>query len=104
MLNETLDKCVLVKGYKSNSLSFPRGKINKEERDEDCAVREVLEETGFDLSGMVSGSDYIEITMREQNVKLYVVPGIPEDTEFLPRTRNEISVCCVARGCEFVPS
>ncbi|KAH8696166.1 Dcp2, box A domain-containing protein [Talaromyces proteolyticus] len=97
MLNETMDKVVLVKGWKKNaSWSFPRGKINKEEKDLDCAVREVFEETGYDLeaAGLVKDDKHmkhIEITMREQHMKLYVFRGVPMDTQFAPQTRKEIS-------------
>lgn len=97
LLNEDMDKVVLVKGWKkSASWSFPRGKINKEEKDLDCAVREVLEETGYDLkaAGLVKDDrhmKYIEMTMREQHMKLYVFRGVPMDTPFAPQTRKEIS-------------
>lgn len=30
--------------------------------------------------------------MREQRIRLYLVVGVPEDTEFNPQTRKEISV------------
>ncbi|KAE8554928.1 mRNA-decapping enzyme subunit 2 [Talaromyces marneffei ATCC 18224] len=97
LLNEAMDKVVLVKGWKKNAnWSFPRGKINKEEKDLDCAVREVLEETGYDLkaAGLVKDEKHmkhIEITMREQHMKLYVFRGVPMDTVFAPQTRKEIS-------------
>ncbi|KAI9816769.1 MAG: mRNA-decapping enzyme subunit 2 [Pycnora praestabilis] len=97
MLNDGMDKAVLVKGWKKGAnWSFPRGKINKDERDLDCAVREVYEETGFDIAaaGLVqeeSAMKYIEVTMREQHMRLYVFRGVPTDTHFEPRTRKEIS-------------
>ena len=97
MLNEDMDQVVLVKGWKKNAnWSFPRGKINKDENDLDCAVREVYEETGFDIkeAGLVQeekDTKHIEITMREQNMRLYVFRGVPMDTYFAPRTRKEIS-------------
>ncbi|CUS09761.1 unnamed protein product [Tuber aestivum] len=92
LLNTAMDKCVLVKGWKSGaSWSFPRGKINKDEKDEDCAAREVLEETGYEVEGRVHSSHFVEVTMREQNMRLYIVPGVPEETRFEPRTRKEIS-------------
>lgn len=34
-------QCVLVKGWKGSSWSFPRGKKNKDEEDHKCAIREV---------------------------------------------------------------
>jgi mRNA-decapping enzyme subunit 2 len=93
MLNTTMDKCILVKGWKSgSSWSFPRGKIDQDEDDRDCAIREVYEETGFDLAGMVGAGDFIDINIRDQNIRLYIAPGVPQDYKFVPRTRKEISV------------
>lgn len=97
LLNDAMDHVVLVKGWKKGaSWSFPRGKINKDEKDLDCAIREVHEETGFDLreAGLIKDEEnvkYIEITMREQHMRLYVFRGVPMDTQFSPRTRKEIS-------------
>ncbi|KIW33745.1 uncharacterized protein PV07_00569 [Cladophialophora immunda] len=97
LLNESMDEVVLVKGWKkSANWSFPRGKINKDENDLDCAVREVYEETGFDVreAGLVKDEKdmkYIEITMREQHMRLYVFRGVPRNAHFEPRTRKEIS-------------
>ncbi|KAI9748803.1 MAG: mRNA-decapping enzyme subunit 2 [Lichina confinis] len=97
LLNDAMDQVVLVKGWKkAASWSFPRGKINKDERDLDCAVREVDEETGFDVrrAGLVteeSEGSCIDTTMREQNIRMYVFRGVPMDTHFEPKTRKEIS-------------
>ncbi|KAJ5457899.1 mRNA decapping protein 2Box A [Penicillium sp. IBT 31633x] len=97
MLNQEMDEVVLVKGWKKGAnWSFPRGKINKGEKDLNCAIREVYEETGFDVreADLVKDDDgvkYIEITMREQHMRLYVFRGVPRDTYFEPRTRKEIS-------------
>ncbi|KAK4106897.1 hypothetical protein N658DRAFT_439821 [Parathielavia hyrcaniae] len=97
LLNEAMDSTVLVKGWKKGAnWSFPRGKINKDEDDLDCAIREVYEETGFDIrqAGLVPKADevkYIQISMREQQIRLYVFRNIPMDTVFEPKTRKEIS-------------
>lgn len=92
-----MDHVLLVKGWKKNaSWSFPRGKINKDEKDLDCAIREVYEETGFDVASspleVNENVKFIEVTMREQHMRLYVFRGVPIDTPFQPRTRKEISV------------
>lgn len=93
ILNSNLDKCVLVKGWSSKSgWGFPKGKINQEEEYDCCAIREVLEETGYDIGPLLKKTDYIELTMREQRIRLYIIQGVPEDTQFIPRTRKEISV------------
>jgi mRNA-decapping enzyme subunit 2 len=97
MMNEAMDSVVLVKGWKKGAnWSFPRGKINKDEDDLDCAIREVYEETGYDIkaAGLVPDAEdvhYIEMTMRDQQMRLYVFRNIPMDTHFEPRTRKEIS-------------
>ncbi|KAB5557944.1 hypothetical protein GE09DRAFT_93819 [Coniochaeta sp. 2T2.1] len=97
LLNEAMDSALLVKGWKkSASWSFPRGKINKDEDSLECAIREVYEETGFDIkaAGLVprpGEAKYIEVTMQQQQIGLYVFRNIPTDTAFAPRTRKEIS-------------
>ncbi|KAK9451046.1 Dcp2, box A domain-containing protein [Limtongia smithiae] len=92
LLNKKMDKCILAKGWKSSSgWGFPKGKINKGESDEACAIREVVEETGYDVSALLKRDDYIEMTMREQQVRLYIIVGVPMDAVFQPQTRKEIS-------------
>ncbi|KAF2204138.1 hypothetical protein GQ43DRAFT_478455 [Delitschia confertaspora ATCC 74209] len=97
LLNEEMDQAVLVKGWKKGAKwSFPRGKINQNEPNLDCAIREVYEETGYDIreAGLdKSGREikYISIPMREQDIGLFVFRGVPMDTHFEARTRKEIS-------------
>ncbi|KAJ3264873.1 mRNA-decapping enzyme subunit 2 [Chytriomyces hyalinus] len=91
ILNEALDKVLLVRGWKSKSgWAFPRGKINKEEPEAECAVREVYEETGFDIRSRLRTEEFVERTMKEQRIRLYVIRGVPESTAFLTQTRKEI--------------
>ncbi|KAK5167745.1 mRNA-decapping enzyme subunit 2 [Saxophila tyrrhenica] len=97
MLDEEMEHVLLVRGWKKGaSWSFPRGKINKDEKDLDCAVREVYEETGYDAreAGLVPDNEddakFIDITMREQHMRLFVFRGVSRDTHFEPRTRKEI--------------
>lgn len=106
LLNEALDqvsgrtfpllcseKCLLVKGWsKSSGWGFPKGKINKDEPEIECAAREVYEETGYDVTPLLKTQDYIELTIREQRIRLYIITDVPQDTPFAPQTRKEISV------------
>ncbi|KAL8538596.1 hypothetical protein ACS0TY_000567 [Phlomoides rotata] len=91
ILDETYERCLLVKGWKGTSWSFPRGKKNKDEEDHNCAIREVLEETGFDVSPLLNKDDYNEMIFGQQRVRLYIVAGVKEDTFFAPLTKKEIS-------------
>ncbi|KAK5939314.1 mRNA-decapping enzyme subunit 2 [Knufia obscura] len=97
LLNEKMDEVLLVKGWKKNGTwSFPRGKINKDEDDLACAIREAWEETGFDIKAAGLSTDpkkvkHIERTIRGQNMKLFVFRDIPYDANFEPQTRKEIS-------------
>ncbi|KAH9849735.1 Dcp2, box A domain-containing protein [Lenzites betulinus] len=92
MLNSTWDKCVLVKGWKSSAgWGFPKGKINEQEPKHRCAIREVLEETGYDLENQLDPANVIQMSIKEQSISLYIVPGVPEDYQFQTRTRKEIS-------------
>ncbi|OAY67420.1 mRNA-decapping enzyme subunit 2 [Ananas comosus] len=92
ILDESYERCLLVKGWKAGaSWSFPRGKRSKDEEDHTCAVREVLEETGFDVSKLLKMDDYIEVVIGQQRVRLYIITGVKDDTAFAPLTKKEIS-------------
>lgn len=93
MLNERLDKCLMVQPWKGDKWTFPRGKINEGEGEGECAVREVWEETGIDIAGLVDTSQFVSADLYGSGcpVKLFLVPGIPEETHCAPNTRKEIS-------------
>ncbi|KAF9102466.1 mRNA-decapping enzyme subunit 2 [Mortierella sp. AM989] len=92
ILNEAMDKCILVKGWTARSgWGFPKGKINKDEPDTLCAIREVWEETGYDVADRIKHDDYVEQTIKDQRIRLYIIKSVPEDTVFEPQTRKEIS-------------
>ncbi|XP_075595307.1 m7GpppN-mRNA hydrolase-like [Balearica regulorum gibbericeps] len=91
ILDDTLENVLLVQGYLAKSgWGFPKGKVNKEETPHDCAVREVFEETGFDIKDYICKEEYIELRINDQVARLYIIPGIPKNTQFNPKTRREI--------------
>ncbi|XP_071711257.1 mRNA-decapping enzyme subunit 2-like [Rutidosis leptorrhynchoides] len=104
ILDQTYERCVLVKGWKGTSWSFPRGKKNKDEEDDACAIREVLEETGFNVSKLINKDEYIEMTFGPQRVRLYIVGGVKDDTTFAPQTKKEISEIAWQRLDELQPA
>ncbi|KAF4349358.1 mRNA-decapping enzyme subunit 2 [Cannabis sativa] len=104
ILDETYERCVLVKGWKGSSWSFPRGKKNKDEEDHACAIREVLEETGFDITALINKDQYIELIFGQQRVRLYIVAGVKDDTAFAPLTKKEISEIAWQRLDDLLPA
>lgn len=92
MLSPDFKKMVLVCSYKGNSWSFPRGKVNQNEGTLACAVREALEETGFDATDYCREEDSL-VTVEGTNkiIKLYIACNVPETTIFETQTRKEIS-------------
>lgn len=91
LFNSDLSKVLFVKGYDSNTWSFPRGKISKDESDINCAIREVEEETGFNAKDLIDENNLIERTIKGKNYKIYLVKDVPEDFPFKPHARNEIA-------------
>ncbi|CAH1393449.1 unnamed protein product [Nezara viridula] len=91
LLDEDLSHVLLVQSYCSrSSWGFPKGKVNKDEPPYQCAIREVYEETGFDISNLINPNEYIEANVNDQVVRLYLIPGINKQEKFEPKTRNEI--------------
>ena len=67
ILDPSMTKCLLVRGYKEGAgWGFPRGKLSLNESDEECAIREVMEETGYDIGDTLSPSDFIQMEIGDQ--------------------------------------
>ncbi|KAI3425090.1 hypothetical protein D9Q98_008468 [Chlorella vulgaris] len=91
LLDPEMTKVLLVRGYKKDAgWGFPRGKLSKDETAAQCAQREVLEETGLDITGMLREQDYIDATLSNQDTRLFIVQNVPETTHFAPHVRCEI--------------
>ncbi|XP_053207599.1 m7GpppN-mRNA hydrolase-like isoform X2 [Panonychus citri] len=91
LLDDIMEHVLMVQGFCSqSSWGFPKGKVNAEEDPVLCACREVKEETGFDCSRLIKSEDYIELKIRDTNVRLYIVPGVAKSEKFVTQTRGEI--------------
>ena len=60
LLNETLDKVLLVRSYWGRRWGFPKGKVNEGESGHECAAREAQEEIGFNLDAMIDPDTWID--------------------------------------------
>lgn len=96
LLSADLRRVLLVSGYASHTWGFPKGKINQDEDAVDCALREVYEETGFPALEHFAGKrDYDWVRWSHasngKDIRLLVVPDVPEDFAFAPRVVKEIA-------------
>ncbi|CAN0469318.1 unnamed protein product, partial [Discosporangium mesarthrocarpum] len=91
LLNSDLSKLVLVKSWKGKGRGLPKGKINQGESPAAAAVREVLEETGFNAEGMASEKDSLKLYLNGQQTSMYIVTGVDEAYPFEPQVRKEVS-------------
>ena len=106
LLNKSLTKTLLVKNKKS--WNFPAGKFEKE-RDKEvtqCAIREVLEEIGYDISNEIDSKENIiecinnpySYTESQEKIivdvpkftTLYIIPNIDDKTKFKSGNYKEI--------------
>ena len=77
----------LCKSYFGNSWMFPRGKVNEGEDPYGCAVRETLEETGFDATLYSNSNNFLTHVGEGKTMRMYIALAVPEDFPFAPLTR-----------------
>lgn len=92
LIDESMSKILLVKTFKSESWMFPSGKMEAGECMENCAIREVFEETGFDISNIIDSNLFIQ-HKKPIRRKLYLIKNVPESFPMEPRVNNEIVAC-----------
>lgn len=92
LIDESMSKILLVKTFKSESWMFPSGKMEAGELMENCAIREVFEETGFDISNLIDSNLYIQ-HKKPIRRKLYLIKNVPASFRMEPRVNNEIVAC-----------
>lgn len=93
LLNPSMDKVVVVRAWGANARwGFPKGKLSKDETELEAAVREVLEETGFDSGPYVDeNTPYVDSMTGGRYSRIFIVTNVPEHTVFETQTRKEIS-------------
>jgi 8-oxo-dGTP diphosphatase len=72
---------VLVHRPKYDDWSFPKGKAEPGESDEDCALREVSEETGLRcrLGDELASSEYVDARGRPKRVRWWRMEPVADD-------------------------
>jgi 8-oxo-dGTP diphosphatase len=74
-------KVLLVHRPKYDDWTFPKGKADDDESDEDCALREVREETGLrcDLEDELTSTEYVDSRGRPKRVRWWRMHPIADD-------------------------
>jgi 8-oxo-dGTP pyrophosphatase MutT (NUDIX family) len=93
MIDKSLEYVLLVQGYfaSTNSWGFPKGKVNECEKPIDCAIREVSEETGYDITGKVNEKrSFSRYTNGKALTQLFVATDVELDFKFQPHANKEI--------------
>lgn len=74
-------KVVLVHRPKYDDWTFPKGKADEDESDEDCALREVAEETGLQcrLRAELASTEYVDSRGRPKRVRWWRMDPIADD-------------------------
>jgi 8-oxo-dGTP pyrophosphatase MutT (NUDIX family) len=72
---------VLVHRPKYDDWTFPKGKANEDESDEDCALREVSEETGLRcrLRDELPSTEYVDSRGRPKRVRWWRMDPVGDD-------------------------
>ncbi|KAK4538889.1 hypothetical protein RGQ29_032240 [Quercus rubra] len=91
LLNSDRSHVLMVKSYgKHGSWGFVRGKLDENETEVQCAVREAKEEAGFDCSHLINSQQYIQAVSNGKQVTLFLVDNTPTDYAFHCTTRYEV--------------
>jgi 8-oxo-dGTP pyrophosphatase MutT (NUDIX family) len=84
---------LLVQHYDNYFWGFPQGKIEYGESVHKCAIREVFEETGYDIQGKMNINVFIESCIRHRRTRLYIICNVSMREIFIPKVSNEIAFC-----------
>lgn len=92
LLNSTYTHTVLVQSYYAQTWGFPRGKLDENETDIQCCIRETYEEIGIDISQSINQYNYIDVVTQGKHIKLFIIENIDmEQCKFITHTKYEIS-------------
>ncbi|OQS53896.1 DCP2 [Ecytonucleospora hepatopenaei] len=86
IFSEDGKKILVIKQKKKSNMALPKGKKNLNESGKECAIRETLEEIGYDVSSKITNFQFTVF----DKLTFYLVFNVPESIKFEPKCKNEI--------------
>ncbi|KAL4429977.1 hypothetical protein ABPG74_000343 [Tetrahymena malaccensis] len=90
IINQDRTKLLLIKNAFSKKYSFPKGQINFNETPLDCAIRETVEEIGFNVAKYIIPDVCLLHEQRQNTHCYYIADKVNEKEIFKAIARNEI--------------
>jgi 8-oxo-dGTP pyrophosphatase MutT (NUDIX family) len=92
LIDSSLTQCLLIQNSVKGKTyySFPKGKVDFGETEEQCAIRETFEETGYDISQSIKKDLYLELKGKTKYMKFFIIFNVPTNYKFNPISQNEI--------------
>jgi 8-oxo-dGTP diphosphatase len=86
------DEVILVHRRRYGDWTLPKGKLEPGETDEDCAVREVAEETGLrcELLGELASTTYVDGKGRPKRVRYWAMRPLEGEPRPVPPEIDEV--------------
>lgn len=97
LLNRKRDKVLMVKECESGVWGFPQGKLNQNEREIDCALREIEEEVGYDplqQKAEWSETPASSFKLAAKSFTFFAFYNVDESFSFKPQCEQEIDEIC----------
>jgi 8-oxo-dGTP pyrophosphatase MutT (NUDIX family) len=92
LIDTSLTQCLLIQNSVKGKTyySFPKGKVDFGETEEQCAIRETFEETGYDISPFMQKDLYLEFKTKTKYMKFFIIFNVPTYYNFKPTSQHEI--------------
>eukprot|EP01130_Rhizamoeba_saxonica_P008073 TRINITY_DN3262_c0_g1_i3.p1 TRINITY_DN3262_c0_g1~~TRINITY_DN3262_c0_g1_i3.p1 ORF type:complete len:329 (-),score=64.79 TRINITY_DN3262_c0_g1_i3:13-903(-) len=91
LISEDMNKVLLVLDYSNKFWMFPGGKTHNNDTEMQTAIREVYEETSYDITNSLDQEQFLVRQKGDQKNGYFVIRNVPYNYEFHPSKRRKVS-------------